>query len=91
MEKVPSMKELSEGTVILKCNITQCKTTLKRNFVRIWNNPGGATPYNDYCIPCGRRILEAALARREQLSFEHQVHTRDHGVIYWKLYAKKEL
>lgn len=66
----------------LICARTRCVTEPKE-FVRIWNNPGAVIPFRDYCVPCGRKILEATP------ELEHQLHTRD-GIKYWEPYAKKQ-
>ena len=35
-----------------------CKASLNRGRWRIWNNAGAEPSFRDYCIRCGRRIME---------------------------------
>jgi len=41
-----------------KCGRTACQNRLRKQYYRIENNPCSYPSYRDYCIPCGRRIVE---------------------------------
>lgn len=40
------------------CARSACKEELDIHFYRIWNQPEKFPGYRDYCIPCGRKIIE---------------------------------
>ena len=40
------------------CTRLACKSVLKRVFYRIWNDPTTELGYRDYCVSCGRKIID---------------------------------
>jgi hypothetical protein len=40
------------------CQRSACGVPLDRGRYRIWNNPGSFPDYRDYCVVCGRSIIE---------------------------------
>ncbi len=42
-----------------ECARSGCKLTLQKECYRIWNNPISFPPYRQYCLLCGRRIVES--------------------------------
>lgn len=42
------------------CSRSACQEalSLRYGFYRIWNNPGSEPEYRDYCVRCGRKIIE---------------------------------
>ena len=42
----------------MKCSRSACQKELFKKKYRIWNNPTHFPPHRDYCVGCGRKIID---------------------------------
>lgn len=55
-----------------KCCRGACQSPLSDRY-RIWNNHGQDPPYREYCIPCGRKIIEYNKSMEEEYRLKFEI------------------
>lgn len=56
------------------CAREACKAPIdSRIKYRVWNNPTHSPPYRDYCVSCGRKIIEFNQTSGDELKLKFQV------------------